>query len=171
MKRNVSVFAGRTPVRVVLSQVVEVFLVEPALGSCIRRPRLRHVGVHDGLEVGCKPTRQPHHLDVALRFTLELAARLHAIEIAVEGELEHCRGMIRRSPHRSRHHACESQGAKIELVDEGVDDANGIALFDAFFEACWNQCDLPALRASDSNLPMICLDRHVSVRRAVRRNN
>src|SRR6187399_1820734 len=44
--------------------------------------------VGDGLEVRRQTTGQPHQLDVALGFALEPAARLDAVQVAVDVELE-----------------------------------------------------------------------------------
>ena len=44
--------------------------------------------VGDRLEVGCQPPSQPHQLGIALRFPFEPPARLHAVEIAVEIDLQ-----------------------------------------------------------------------------------
>src|SRR5262249_52439601 len=55
------------------------------------RPERRAVvlaKVGDRLEVGRQPPGQPHQLDIALRFPFEPPARLHAVEIAVEIDLQ-----------------------------------------------------------------------------------
>src|SRR5262249_46360811 len=44
--------------------------------------------IGDRLEVGRQPPGQPHQLDIALRFPFEPPARLHAVEIAVEIDLQ-----------------------------------------------------------------------------------
>ncbi len=40
-------------------------------------------------EVRHQPPRQPHQLNIAPRFTLQAAARLHAVQIAIEINLQH----------------------------------------------------------------------------------
>ena len=44
--------------------------------------------IGDGLEVWRKPPQQPHHLEIAARLALETPARMHAVEIAVDVELQ-----------------------------------------------------------------------------------
>jgi hypothetical protein len=53
--------------------------------------------VGDRLKVRRQPTGQPHQLDIALGFPFEPPARLNAVEIAVEVNLQQRRGMIGRS--------------------------------------------------------------------------
>ena len=53
--------------------------------------------VGNGLVIGCKPARQPHHLNVAPGLVLKPPARLNPIEIAVDVKLQQDRRMIRRS--------------------------------------------------------------------------
>src|SRR5262249_47955193 len=52
--------------------------------------------IGDRLVIGNETAGQPHHLDVASSLTLEPAARLNPIEIAVDVELQQDRRMIRR---------------------------------------------------------------------------
>jgi hypothetical protein len=52
--------------------------------------------VGNGLEVGGEPPGQPHQLDIALRFAFQPPARLKAVEVAVEVNLQQRRGMIGR---------------------------------------------------------------------------
>src|SRR6516225_10068452 len=58
--------------------------------------------IGNGLEIRRELSRQPHAFDIAPRFALQSPARLHAVQIAVEIELEHCRRAIPRSPGRGR---------------------------------------------------------------------
>ena len=44
--------------------------------------------IGDGFVIEHQPPRRPHHLDVAASLTLEPAARLHSVEIAVDVELQ-----------------------------------------------------------------------------------
>src|SRR4051812_46154734 len=45
--------------------------------------------IRDGLEVRRQLPCQPDHLDITLAFPLQASARWHAIEVAVDVELEH----------------------------------------------------------------------------------
>ena len=78
--------------------------------------------VGDRLEVRRQSAGQPHQLDVALGLPFEPPARLDAIEIAVEIDLQQRRGMI-GGPARlaSRVGALKPQRPQIQLVDEDVD--------------------------------------------------
>jgi hypothetical protein len=44
--------------------------------------------VGDSLVIGCEPPQQPHHFQIAMTLALQPPARLHAIEIAIDVELE-----------------------------------------------------------------------------------
>jgi len=56
------------------------------------------------LEVGCQPPGQPHQLDISLRFAFQPPARLNAVEVAVEIDLQQRRGTVGRPAcHRRRH--------------------------------------------------------------------
>jgi hypothetical protein len=60
--------------------------------------------VGNRLEVGREPPGQPHQLDIALRFPFQPPARLEAVEVAVEVNLQQRRGMIGRPARRRRRH-------------------------------------------------------------------
>ena len=87
------------------------------------------------LVIGNKAAGEPHHLDVAPGLTLEPAARLNPIEIAVDVELQQHRRMIRRPAGRLGIDPAEPKLGQIELVDKDVDDANGIILVDPVRQA------------------------------------
>jgi hypothetical protein len=63
-----------------------------------------------------------------LRLTLETPARLNAIEVAVEIDLQHGRWVIGRPACRLGLHPGESQTVEIELFDENIDHSNRILL-------------------------------------------
>ena len=77
--------------------------------------------VGDRLEVRRQSAGQPHQLDVALGLPFEPPARLDAIEIAVEIDLQQRRGMIGGAARRLRLDALKPQRPQIQLVDEDVD--------------------------------------------------
>jgi hypothetical protein len=56
--------------------------------------------VGDRLEVRHQPPGQPHQLDIALRFAFQSPARLKAVEVAVEVDLQQRRGMVGRPARR-----------------------------------------------------------------------
>ena len=54
--------------------------------------------VGDRLVVRCKPSKQPHDLDVAPGFPFQSTARLNPVEIAVDVKLQQDGGVIGRPP-------------------------------------------------------------------------
>src|ERR1700675_1027183 len=89
-------------------------------GRAERRPAVAGE-VGDRLEVRHQSAGQPHQLDVALGLPFEPPARLDAIEIAVEIDLQQRRGMISRPARRFRNGALKPQRPQIQPVDEDVD--------------------------------------------------
>jgi hypothetical protein len=96
-------------------------------GRADRRPVVA-AEVDNRLEVRHQPARQPHQLDNALGLPFEPPARLDAVEIAIEIDLQQGRGMIGRSPGHFRHHAGKAQGPQVEFVNEDIDDPDRIIL-------------------------------------------
>ena len=91
--------------------------------------------------MGAKATRKPHQLNVAPGLTLEPAARLNPIEIAVDVELQQDRRMIRRPAGCLRIDPAEPKLVKIEFVDKNVDHASGIVFADPVFKPFRKQSD------------------------------
>src|SRR5207344_2961786 len=102
--------------------------------------------IGDGLEVWRKPMQQPHHLEIAARLALETPARMHAVEIAVDVELQVHRRVIGGPAGVSGIDAGEAQSLEIEPVDEGINEANRIALVDPVIEALRQQRRLRSIR-------------------------
>ena len=95
--------------------------------------------VGNRLVIGCKPARQPHHLNVAPGLVLKPPARLHPIEIAVNVKLQQHGGMIRRPPRYLGSDPVKSQRRQIEFIDKNIDHANRIVLADPVFQALRKQ--------------------------------
>jgi hypothetical protein len=85
--------------------------------------------------IGNKAAREPHHFNVAPSLTLEPAARLNPIEIAVNVELQQYRRMIRRPAGCLGIDPAEPKLRQVEFVHKDVDHANGIVLADPVFQA------------------------------------
>ena len=102
--------------------------------------------IGDRLVIRRKPREQPHHLDIAASLALETPARMHAVEIAVDVELQVRRRMIGGPAGVSGIDAGEPKISQIERRDEGIDDANRIALVDPVIEAFRQQRRLRAIR-------------------------
>ena len=89
---------------------------------------------------------------IAARLALQPSARLHPVEIAVDVELQQCRGMIGGPARYFRRHAFEPELGQIERIDERVHRANRIALIDPIIEAFGQQSRLSAIRPNHETL-------------------
>lgn len=87
------------------------------------------------LVVRDQPTQQPHNFDVAARFPLQPAARLHSVEVAVDAKLQQNRRMIRGAASRRRLHSIETKLGQIERIDECVNHANRVVPVNEIIEA------------------------------------
>ena len=72
---------------------------------------------------------------------------MHAVEIAVDVELQVHRWVVRRPPGVGRIASGETQVFEIEPVDEGINEANRIALVDPVIEAFRQQRRLRPIRS------------------------
>jgi hypothetical protein len=86
--------------------------------------------IGDGLEVRLQRPQQPDDLDVAMAFGLQPAARTHAIEIAVDVELQEIARRVARPSCRLRLDPPEACLDEIEPIDEGVNETNRIVRAD-----------------------------------------
>src|SRR5262245_45072371 len=84
-----------------------------------------------------------------MAFGLEPAARVHAMEIAVNVQLEVDRWVISGSTDVERFDHLEAQLLQIEAIDERIDDANRIVLVDPVIEASRQQRQLLSIRFLD----------------------
>src|SRR5262249_53556788 len=73
--------------------------------------------VGDGLKIRCEPPGQPDHLDVALALSLQPPARRHAVEVAVDVELEHHLRMI-AGPADIKRLNVEAKPIEVDPVDK-----------------------------------------------------
>ena len=108
--------------------------------------------VGDGLEVGCQAPGEPHEFDVALRLALQPTARLDAIEVAVDVQLEQDRGVVSRATGGRWIGAFEPKRLEVQLVDECIDDAHRVVFANVVVKAFWQQRDLVSVRAFDESL-------------------
>src|SRR5207302_10300677 len=111
--------------------------------------------VSNRLVIGSESAREPHHLNLAPGLTLQPAARLHPVEIAVDVELQKDRRMIRRPASHLRINAAETQHRKIKFVDEDIDDTNRIVIINPVLQAFRKQRDLTAIRPFNEALHLI----------------
>ena len=84
--------------------------------------------VRDRLEVRCQALRQPHQLNIALRFALEPTARLDAVEVAIDVELEEHGWMVSRPARLCWLHPSEAQEGKVKFIHEYIDYPHRIIL-------------------------------------------
>src|SRR6185295_11415570 len=132
-------------------------LNEPRADLSDRRPVVLPE-ISNGLEVGRQSSEQPNDLEIATGLALKAPARMHAVEIAVDVELQVHRRMVGGPAGLGSIDAVKAQTSKIETVDEGIDEANRIALVDPVIEALWQQRCLSPIRPFDE-------PRHPSPRR------
>ncbi len=117
-------------------------------GRADRRPAVA-AEVGDRLEVRRQSAGQPHQLDVALGLPFEPPARLDAIEIAVEIDLQQRRGMISRPTRRFRNDALKPQRPQIQLVDEDLEHPHSIVFRHIIVEELGEQNALQPVFAFD----------------------
>jgi hypothetical protein len=84
--------------------------------------------VGNRLEIRHQPTGEPDQLDIALSFALQAPARLDAIEVAVDVDLEQRRRVVCRPARGCRLRPRKAQFGQIKRVDEGVNCADWIVL-------------------------------------------
>jgi hypothetical protein len=119
---------------------------ELCAGRADRRPVVA-AEVGDRLEVRHQSAGQPHQLDIALALPFKPTARLDAIEIAVEIDLQQRRGMISRPTRHLGHDAGKPEARKVEFVEENFNDADGIVFRNVVVQAIGKQRGLAAIRA------------------------
>src|ERR1700686_904778 len=86
--------------------------------------------IGDRLEIRRQAARQPDEFDVALAFPLKTAARLDAIEIAIDVKLQQRRGMVARPACGVRLNSVEAEIAQLKLVDKNIDSPNRVVVAD-----------------------------------------
>ena len=91
--------------------------------------------VGNRFEVRHQSTGQPHQFDVASRLTLKAAARLDAVEVAVEIDLQNGRWAIAGTACRLRVHPVKTQSDQIELANENIDHPDRVVLGHVILQA------------------------------------
>src|SRR5262245_44516520 len=95
--------------------------------------------------VRAEPPQQPDHFQVAAGFAFQPSARRHAIEIAVDIELQQYRRVVRGPPRCLWNNAVKAELNEIEPINEHINGANRIALVDPIIEAFRQQRRLLAI--------------------------
>ena len=106
--------------------------------------------IRDGLEIRAHPAQQPDHFEIARRLGLQTPARTHAVQIAVEIELEQIRRVIRRPPRLLGLRAGETQRRKVEPLGVSVDEARRGVVTDVVLHAGREELDLGSIRAAQA---------------------
>ena len=103
----------------------------------------------DGRDVGGEVAGQPHQLDVAASLTVQAAAGGDSVEVAVEVELQQCRGILSGPARRGRRHTRKTKCRKIEFIHKHIDDANRIVLGPVVVQAMRQKRDLVTIRTTN----------------------
>src|ERR1700746_725441 len=82
--------------------------------------------IGNGLEVWLQMPQQPDHLDVAVGFCFEPAARPNPVEVAVDVEFEEILGGIARPAGRLGRDPDEPSRRQIQPLNESVDEADRV---------------------------------------------
>lgn len=101
--------------------------------------------ISDRLEIWRQAARQPHQLDIPLRLALKTPARLDAVQIPIEVNLEQRRRVIAWSP--GVRGLCPVEISKILLVDVRIDHPRRIVVSDVIIETSRKKCLLRAIFA------------------------
>ncbi len=91
--------------------------------------------VGNRFEVRHQSTGQPHQFDVASRLTLKAAARLDAVEVAAQIDLQKGRWVIAGTTCRLRLHSVKTQSGQIELASENIDHPDRVVLGHVILQA------------------------------------
>jgi hypothetical protein len=105
--------------------------------------------IGDGLEVRGQTPRQPHQLDIALALALQAPAALHAVEVAVDVDLQQHARVVAGPASRGRHHPFETNAGEVQLIHERINDANRVVLAYEVIQALRQQRDLLSILALD----------------------
>ena len=84
--------------------------------------------VGNGLEVRHQADGQPDQFGVALTLPLKAPARLDAIEVSVDVDLQQRRRMVGRPSRRLRLNAAETESSQIKLFDKDIDRPDRIVI-------------------------------------------
>jgi len=86
--------------------------------------------VSNRLEVRFQVPQQPDHLDVAVSFGLQPAARSHAVQVAVDVKLQQIPRRICRAARHLRRNAAKPRCREIQPVNKGIDEPHWVVRTD-----------------------------------------
>ena len=108
--------------------------------------------IGDRLVVGHEAPQQPQQLQIAPASRSSRRLDLHAVEVAVDVELQENRGVEGGPASCCRLDTVEPEVGEIERINEGVDCANRIVLVDPIIKALRQKCRLSSIRSLDEPL-------------------
>ena len=105
--------------------------------------------VGDGLEVRLQAPDEPDHLDVAVRLGLQAPAGSHPVEVAVDVELQQVGRVVARPARGLRDDAGEAGPCEVQLVDEGLDEADRVVRADVVVHRLRQEQELRAVMSRE----------------------
>ena len=100
-------------------------------------------------EVRREALEQPHQLQIAPGFLLQLTARSDAVEVAIDIELEQVGGVIGWSAGILEHGVPEVHDRQVERLDEGVQEPDRIVFGDVLVEGLGEEGQLISVGSLD----------------------
>ncbi len=97
------------------------------------------------LEIWHQAASQPDELDVALALPLKAPARLDAIEVSVDVDLQQRRRMVGRPSRRQRLDTAEAELSQVKLINEDIDRPDRIVIAQIVIQSLREQSALAAI--------------------------
>src|SRR6267378_6116190 len=113
----------------------------------IRRPTRSTLFPYTSLFRSPQAASQPDELDVALALPLKAPARLDAIEVSVDVDLQQRRRMVGRPSRRQRLDTAEAELSQVKLINEDIDRPDRIVIAQIVIQPLRKQSALAAIIA------------------------
>ena len=92
-------------------------------------------------------TKKPDHLQIASGLGLKPPVGAHAVDVAIDVELEQIGWVVTGASGGLRLHPGKARLLKVEPIDKGVDEANRIVGLDVVVHPCGEELRLIAVEA------------------------